>query len=147
MTRDMAHEIADRPVTIVSVWPGMVATELAQAIYKKQPEATEAYLRMSSERARKASAQMQPDQSLPDANAGVPEITSPGGDAWAMTESVRFTGRAVVALASDPNVRSKTGRPFSVVGLADEYGFTDVDGRTPDPFHFRDVKIWAPLLG
>jgi len=47
------------------------------------------------------------------------------------SESPRFTGRAVVALATDPGVARFTGRAVSVRDLADEYGFTDVDGRLP----------------
>ncbi len=47
------------------------------------------------------------------------------------SESSRFTGRAVVALATDPDVARWTGRAVSSRDLADEYGFTDVDGRLP----------------
>jgi NAD(P)-dependent dehydrogenase (short-subunit alcohol dehydrogenase family) len=47
------------------------------------------------------------------------------------SETPFFVGRAVAALAADPNVSSKSGRVFSSWGLSDEYGFTDVDGRTP----------------
>jgi len=46
-------------------------------------------------------------------------------------ESPRFTGRAVVALASDPKRIEKTGRVHICYELAHEYGFTDVDGRQP----------------
>src|SRR5271166_3935965 len=48
------------------------------------------------------------------------------------SETPRFVGRAVVALATDPNVRAKTGRVFSSWALAREYGFTDLDGARPD---------------
>ena len=54
--------------------------------------------------------------------------------AWvdlAQTESPRFSGRAVVALASDPEVLRWTGRALTTRGVADEYGFTDVDGGLP----------------
>jgi dehydrogenase/reductase SDR family protein 1 len=44
----------------------------------------------------------------------------------------QFTGRAIAALASDPNLLSKTGRALPVPELAHEYGFTDVDGSLPD---------------
>ena len=44
-----------------------------------------------------------------------------------------FNGRAVVALASDPTVIDKTGQVLDMAVLADEYGFTDVDGRRPVP--------------
>jgi NAD(P)-dependent dehydrogenase (short-subunit alcohol dehydrogenase family) len=45
------------------------------------------------------------------------------------TESPRYAGRAVVALARDPAIMVRTGRVFRVGDLALEYGFTDVDGR------------------
>ena len=47
------------------------------------------------------------------------------------SETPYFVGRAVAALAADPNVLQKTGRVFSSWGLSDEYGFTDIDGRRP----------------
>ena len=54
------------------------------------------------------------------------------------SESPRFTGRAVVALATDPDVARWTGRAVSSRDLADHYGFTDVDGRLPaGPLHHR----------
>jgi dehydrogenase/reductase SDR family protein 1 len=52
-------------------------------------------------------------------------------------ESPRFTGRGVVALASDPDVLKKTGQVMPVVDLANEYGFTDVDGRSPGPINVQ----------
>ncbi len=36
-----------------------------------------------------------------------------------------FTGRAVVALAADPKIMEKTGRPLPVTDLATEYGFSN----------------------
>jgi NAD(P)-dependent dehydrogenase (short-subunit alcohol dehydrogenase family) len=48
-----------------------------------------------------------------------------------VSESPRYVGRAVVALASDPKVKRKSGRVFSSWALAREYGFTDVDGTRP----------------
>jgi NAD(P)-dependent dehydrogenase (short-subunit alcohol dehydrogenase family) len=49
-----------------------------------------------------------------------------------ISESPRYVGRAVVALAVDPKVKKKTGRVFSSWALAREYGFTDLDGSRPD---------------
>lgn len=46
-------------------------------------------------------------------------------------ESPRFTGRAVVALATDPDRFSRSGRVHVVADLGREYGFTDIDGRQP----------------
>jgi NAD(P)-dependent dehydrogenase (short-subunit alcohol dehydrogenase family) len=48
------------------------------------------------------------------------------------SETPFYVGRAVAALAADPNVASKAGRVFSSWQLAREYGFKDEDGRQPD---------------
>lgn len=53
---------------------------------------------------------------------------------FARTESPRYLGRAVVALAADPDVLEKSGGVYRVGDLAREYGFTDVDGRVVPPF-------------
>ena len=89
MTADMAHELRDQNVAVVSLYPGLVRTE-------KVMEAS-AFLDLSN------------------------------------SESPQFIGRAVAALASDPNVLEKSGRVFVAAALAEEYGFTDVDGRQPRP--------------
>jgi NAD(P)-dependent dehydrogenase (short-subunit alcohol dehydrogenase family) len=47
------------------------------------------------------------------------------------SESPEFAGRAVVALAADPGVASRSGRCLVIAELAEEYGFDDVDGRRP----------------
>jgi NAD(P)-dependent dehydrogenase (short-subunit alcohol dehydrogenase family) len=54
----------------------------------------------------------------------------------AISESPRFVGRAVAALASDPDVHRRNGGSFSSGGLAREYGFTDVDGSQPDCWRY-----------
>jgi len=48
------------------------------------------------------------------------------------SESPFFVGRAIVALASDPSIRERTGQLFSSWEVAREYGLTDLDGRRPD---------------
>nr|WP_297382825.1 SDR family NAD(P)-dependent oxidoreductase [uncultured Roseateles sp.] len=50
------------------------------------------------------------------------------------TESPRYVGRAVVALAADPAVMARSGRVWRVGDLAADYGFTDIDGRRIPPF-------------
>ena len=47
------------------------------------------------------------------------------------SESTRYLGRAIVALATDPDVMKKTGYLLRTRGMGPEYGFTDVDGRQP----------------
>ena len=48
------------------------------------------------------------------------------------SETPFFVGRAIAALAADPDVEKKSGGLYSSWELAKEYGFTDVDGRRPD---------------
>ena len=54
----------------------------------------------------------------------------------AISESPRFVGRAVAALAGDPDVQRHNGGSFSSGGLAREYGFTDLDGSRPDCWRY-----------
>jgi NAD(P)-dependent dehydrogenase (short-subunit alcohol dehydrogenase family) len=51
---------------------------------------------------------------------------------FAESETPYYVGRAVAALAADPNVDAKAGRVWASWTLAKEYGFRDVDGRQPD---------------
>lgn len=46
-------------------------------------------------------------------------------------ETPKFTGKAVVALAGDPNIMTKAAQVFTTVQLAHEYGFTEDDGSMP----------------
>lgn len=48
------------------------------------------------------------------------------------SETPLYVGRAVAALAADPNVMKKSGRSFATWTLYKEYGFTDADGTQPD---------------
>ena len=93
MTRDMAEELADLQVAVVSLWPNVTRTENVDASSAASSEAAAAF-----------------------------------GD-LGLLETPRYSGRAVVALASDPQVMDRTGRRFWVAELAAEYGFTDENGR------------------
>ena len=103
MTADMALELRDRGVSAVSIWPGIVDTELLQTI--PPDESGQRILRLPGE----------------------------GDYDLARAETPHFAGRAVVALASDPAVGERSGRAFYVADLAHSYGFTDIDGRVPEP--------------
>jgi NAD(P)-dependent dehydrogenase (short-subunit alcohol dehydrogenase family) len=94
MTTDMAHELKSHNVTVVSLYPGLVRTELVLA-------------------------------------AGVFDLSN--------SESPEFIGRAVAALASDPDVLRRTGTVLVAAALAEEYGFTDIDGRQPRALTLADV--------
>ena len=55
------------------------------------------------------------------------------------SESPEFVGRAVAALAVDSEVMRHTGEVRVAANLAIEYGFTDIDGKTPRPLTLADV--------
>ena len=95
LTADMAHELREHNVAVVSLYPGLVRTE-------KVMEAA-AFLDLSN------------------------------------SESPQFIGRAVAALASDPNIMQNSGRVLVAAALAQEYGFTDIDGEQPRPLTLQDV--------
>jgi NAD(P)-dependent dehydrogenase (short-subunit alcohol dehydrogenase family) len=63
----------------------------------------------------------------------------------AISETPRFVGRAVAALAADPDVHHRNGGSFSSGGLAREYGFTDVDGSQPDAWRYM-IEVQDPGL-
>ena len=54
----------------------------------------------------------------------------------AISESPRFVGRAIAALAADPQLQHRNGGSFSSGELAREYGFTDLDGSQPDCWRY-----------
>ncbi|WP_435612333.1 SDR family oxidoreductase [Streptomyces sp. bgisy159] len=55
---------------------------------------------------------------------------------FAISESPRYVGRAVAALAADPDVARWNGQSLSSGGLARVYGFTDLDGSRPDAWRY-----------
>jgi NAD(P)-dependent dehydrogenase (short-subunit alcohol dehydrogenase family) len=55
---------------------------------------------------------------------------------FAISESPAFVGRAVAALAQDPNVSRWNGESLSSGQLAKIYGFTDLDGSQPDAWRY-----------
>ncbi|MEI8001391.1 MAG: SDR family NAD(P)-dependent oxidoreductase [Actinomycetes bacterium] len=101
MTADMAHELRDHSVAVVSVWPGLVRTELVEL-----------------------------GATVTDDGRRILGLPGEGEFDLALAESPRFTGRAVVALAADLAVMERSGGAFPVAALATDYGFTDVDGTT-----------------
>ncbi len=63
-----------------------------------------------------------------DAMAKVPHFV--------ISETPRFVGRAVAALAADPDRARWNGQSLSSGSLAKEYGFTDIDGSRPDAWRY-----------
>jgi NAD(P)-dependent dehydrogenase (short-subunit alcohol dehydrogenase family) len=60
--------------------------------------------------------------------------------AFRFSETPRYVGRAIAALAADPDVSRKSGLSLWVSDLAAEYGFTDVDGGQPD--FWGNIEAW-----
>jgi len=68
-----------------------------------------------------------PDGDLPRAPAG-----------FAVSESPRYVGRAVAALAADPERHRWNQRSVNSGQLAAEYGFTDIDGSQPQVWRYME---------
>ncbi|WP_128546147.1 SDR family oxidoreductase [Larkinella soli] len=62
---------------------------------------------------------------------------------FVISESPRYVGRAVVALAGDPDVHRWNGTSTSSGELAQVYGFTDLDGSRPDAWRYL-VEVQDP---
>ena len=104
------HELAAHDATAVSLTPGWLRSEMMLEAFG-----------VSESRWRDALA---PTASLP----------APPG--FATSESPRYVGRAVAALAADANRRRWNQRSVTSGQLAREYGFTDVDGSQPDSWRY-----------
>jgi NAD(P)-dependent dehydrogenase (short-subunit alcohol dehydrogenase family) len=63
-----------------------------------------------------------------DATAKVPHFV--------ISETPRFVGRAIAALAADPDRARWNGQSLSSGQLAQVYGFTDLDGSRPDAWRY-----------
>ncbi|WP_030763158.1 SDR family oxidoreductase [Streptomyces sp. NRRL F-2664] len=64
---------------------------------------------------------------------------------FAISETPAYVGRAVAALAADPEVSRWNGQSLSSGGLAQVYGFTDLDGSRPDAWRYL-VEVQDPGL-
>ncbi|WP_026617665.1 SDR family oxidoreductase [Ensifer aridi] len=62
---------------------------------------------------------------------------------FVISETPRFVGRAVAALAADPDKARFNGQSLSSGGLAQVYGFTDLDGSRPDCWRYMDEVMEA----
>ena len=59
---------------------------------------------------------------------------------FVLSETPRYVGRAIVALASDPERARWNQQTVTSGQLAQEYGFTDVDGSRPDIWRYMDDR-------
>jgi len=58
-------------------------------------------------------------------------------------ESMEFSGKALVALLSDPKVIRKTGKILLTADLAREYGFVDDNGQVNSYGHYLVLKPYV----
>jgi NAD(P)-dependent dehydrogenase (short-subunit alcohol dehydrogenase family) len=106
------HEVADHRCTAVALTPGWLRSEMMLEHYG----VTEANWRDVLDR---------PFE---------PPYPDPGH--FGISETPRFVGRAVAALAADPEVARWNRMSLSSGQLAREYGFTDLDGSAPDAWRY-----------
>lgn len=104
------HELADYGGTAVAITPGWLRSEMMLENFEVREDNWRDALDPSR------------------AQRGRP--VAPAG--FAFSESPRYVGRAVVAIASDPDRRRWNQKSVSSAQLAHEYDFTDVDGTQPD---------------
>ena len=105
LARGEASELGDRGVTVVCVSPGFLRSEAVLDHFGVREE------------------------NWRDA-VSADEMTNAGH--FGASETPRYIGRAVAALAADPDVARHHGRALGTGPLAREYGFTDLDGGQPD---------------
>lgn len=103
------HELKPHAATAVAITPGWLRSEMMLDNF----DVTEDNWR---------------DSLNPNRVGGHP--TAPEG--FALSESPRYVGRAVAALAADPDRARWNQQSVSSAQLATEYGFTDIDGAQPD---------------
>lgn len=101
---DLAEELAPHGVAAVAIAPGFMRTEEVLATMKATEENWREVARTSKEA-----------QDF----------------GFAGSETPCFVGRAIAALAADPQVMRKSGAILNSWGLSEEYGFTDVNGERP----------------
>jgi NAD(P)-dependent dehydrogenase (short-subunit alcohol dehydrogenase family) len=104
------HELAPHGATAVSVTPGWMRSEMMLENFG-----------VTEDNWREA---LNPERTQLDLPVAAPD--------FALSETPRYVGRAVVALASDPDRQRWNQQSVSSGELARVYGFTDLDGSSPD---------------
>ncbi|XP_054572452.1 dehydrogenase/reductase SDR family member 1 [Eptesicus fuscus] len=117
MAADCAHELRRHGVSYVSLWPGLVQTELLRDHLEKSDIAEDPLVKQLK------------------AN-------------FSSGETTEMSGKCVVALATDPNILSLSGKVLPSCDLARRYGLRDVDGRPiQDYLSLSSVLSHASSLG
>ncbi|HYJ07954.1 MAG TPA: short-chain dehydrogenase, partial [Polyangiaceae bacterium] len=102
------HELAPHHATAVALTPGWMRSEIMLEHFGVNEESWR-------------------DALNPERSGG--PVAPPG---FAASETTRYVGRAVAALAADPERARYNQRSVTAAQLAREYGFTDLDGSQPD---------------
>jgi len=126
LAADLAYELRPHGVTAVSLWPGLVRTELILSQTREKADGTGLEMVLPRHHG-----DVGPEQAID----------------LVISESPRFTGRAVAALYADEKRLEKSGRAFACAELALHYGFTDLDGRQPPVIRSQqDAALALPSL-
>lgn len=118
MAVDMAWELRKQGVACISLWPGAVRTEEIMNTFGLSNE---------------------------DVQGVEGREYTASENMFRKGESTEYVGKAVVALASDPNVMKKSGKVLMTGDLGQEYGFRDIDGREVSTF--RSVSFLLDYAG
>ncbi len=117
LAADMAIELKQHHVTSLSIWPGIVGTEHITRFAQQQSQ--------------------EPSKSSLGADK-----SSFSGDNYNW-ETPLLTGRAIAALASDPQIIKRTGKVQIVAEIAKKYGLVDEKGNRP--VSLRSLRFVLPM--
>lgn len=117
LAADCAQELRRHGVSYVSLWPGLVQTELLKDHLMKDDNTEDSLFNLVRNR-------------------------------FSSAETTEMSGKCVVALATDPNILSLSGKVLPSCDLARRYGLRDVDGRPVDDyFSLSSVLTRVSSLG
>nr|KAF6386493.1 dehydrogenase/reductase 1 [Myotis myotis] len=115
MAADCAQELRRHGVSYVSLWPGLVQTELLRDHLEKSDTGEDLLFKQL-------------------------KIN------FSSAETTEMSGKCVVALATDPNILSLSGKVLPSCDLARRYGLRDVDGKSSTPASSLDLSSFCFLL-
>lgn len=117
LAADCAQELRCHGVSYVSLWPGLVQTELLKDHLMKDDNTEDSLFNLVRNR-------------------------------FSSAETTEMSGKCVVALATDPNILSLSGKVLPSCDLARRYGLRDVNGRPVDDyFSLSSVLTRVSSLG
>lgn len=117
LAADCAHELRRHGISYVSLWPGLVQTELLTDYVERSDNAEDPLLKQLK-------------------------------SSFSSGETPEMSGKCVVALATDPDILSLSGKVLPSCDLARRYGLQDVDGRpVHDYLSLSSVLRSASSLG